>query len=366
MHRNPPPLRIAILGCGAISELYYTPALREMCRAGTVEITAVFDPDARQTAKLQSHFPGSAPVNRFADLSRHPVDLGIVASPPRFHAEQAIALLEQGIPVLCEKPMAATLAEAEKMLEAVAKAPRPLLAVGLFRRFFAANRTIREIVQKQLLGPVRRFEISEGYPFDWPAQSASFFKKSGSQGGVLADLGVHVLDLLIWWFGMPDKVACEDDAMGGLEANCRLQLGFPGGITGTVRLSRDTPLPNRTFIECERGWLRCNAASADQLELGFDGVAHSLKGSLASFDSAPAPTYSQSFLNQLLNVAAAVRGEEPLFIPGDQGILSLRLIEQCSRERKLMPMPWLSPGEWTRAQELSQLSQSSQPGEPTP
>jgi predicted dehydrogenase len=89
---------------------------------------------------------------------------------------------------------------------------------------------------------VKSFEISEGGQFNWPAQSASFFQKSNSQGGVLADLGVHVLDLLIWWFGMPEKVGYEDDAMGGLEANCRLELEFAGGVSGTVRLSRDTQL----------------------------------------------------------------------------------------------------------------------------
>lgn len=203
--------------------------------------------------------------------------------------------------------------------------------------------------RRESLGPVKRFQLSEGGPFNWPAQSESFFKRSHSSGGVLADVGVHVLDLLIWCFGMPEKVVYQDDAMSGLEANCLVELEFAGGISGTVRLSSDTRLANCTTIECERGWLRAPAASADQLEIGFSGVPYSVVGLNASLKetgfpgmrSTPAPTYQQSFSRQLQNVISAVHGEEALMIPGGEGLPSMRLIERCYRERTLMPMPWL-------------------------
>jgi predicted dehydrogenase len=359
--RSRASLRVALVGCGALSELYYAPALAGLACVMDLRVAVLVDPCNDRLAALKKAFPTARAVASLAGLKIGEVDVAIVASPQRFHAEQTISLLSMGVHVLCEKPMAATVMEAEQMTQAAKKSGK-VLAVGLFRRFFPVNQTVREIIRSQSLGAVKSFEISEGGLFNWPAQSASFFQKSNSQGGVLADLGVHVLDLLIWWFGVPESVHYEDDAMGGLEANCQLALKFSNGVAGSVRLSRDTQLPNRTIIECERGWLRCKAAAADQLELGLAGASHIFGGQLVSMDAsgphshqtAPALNYQQSFSKQLKNVIAAVRGEEPVFIPGEEGILSLRLIEHCYRQRKLMPMPWLEGQEYEQAKRLSE------------
>lgn len=355
------PVRIAIVGFGAVAELYYAPVLSELRKMGEVELSVVFDPDAKRLSKAAALLPGVHTTDEFSAALKAGTDLAIVASPPRFHAQQTIALLEQGAAVLCEKPMATTVAEAEAMVEAANRAGN-ILAIGLFRRFFPTSRSIYDVVRNQPLGPVTRFEIAEGGAFQWPAQSDSFFRKSSSQGGVLADLGVHVLDLLTWWFGMPEKVAYEDDAMGGLEANCRVELEFSGGVSGVVRLSRDTPLANRTIVECERGWLRCPAAASDQLELGFPGATHAIGGKLISnidpsgprsLGTLPARSYGQSFFAQLQDVLSAVRTGTPPFIPGSQGVHSIRLIEQCYAGRRLMTMPWLSDEEWAGALQRS-------------
>jgi predicted dehydrogenase len=323
----------------------------------------LFDPDANRAAKLKLLFGEAGVTTDFAVITGSGIDLAIVASPPRFHADQAIELLTHGIAVLCEKPMAATVAECEQMVRAAEKSRKPL-AVGLFRRFFPVNQTIREMIRNQSLGPVKSFEISEGGQFNWPAQSASFFQKSKSQGGVLSDLGVHVLDVLIWWFGMPERVDYQDDAMGGLESNCRLELEFRNGVSGTVQLSRDTSLPNRTIVEFERGWVRCKAVAADEFEIGFPGVPYAARGRLLQpgaqgphgFRTQPALSYHQSFTKQMRNVVAAVRGEEPVFISGEDGILSMQLIERCYRQRKLMPMPWLTESESQTAQMLAGIA----------
>jgi predicted dehydrogenase len=349
-------IRICIIGCGAISELYYGPALAELSLTGAIEVSALFDPDINRLTKLATLFPDAAKISDFDHILEGKPHAAIVASPPRFHASQTIALLAAGIAVLCEKPMAATVIEANAMIATAENSDLPL-SIGLFRRFFPVSQMIRDVVRNQSLGRVKSFEISEGGPFQWPAQSASFFQKSNSQGGVLADLGVHVLDLLIWWFGMPTEIAYEDDAMGGLEANCLIKLRFADDVHGTVRLSRDTQLQNRTFIECERGWMRCNAAASDKLEFGFPGSKYSIGGNLEinglrgprSVHSTPAATYHQSFTTQLVQFLAAVRGEETVFIPASEGLLSLQVIEYCYTNRKQMKMSWLSDCETVMA-----------------
>lgn len=352
-------LKLAIVGCGAISELFYAPALKALSQSEGIEVTALVDPNLSRLEFLGAIFPHAAKADNIAALATHPINLAIVASPPRWHAEQTIELLQLGIHVLCEKPMATSVAEAEAMVETARQTDR-VLAVGLFRRFFPVSETIRDIVRNSSLGAVRQFEISEGGPFGWPAQSASFFMKAHSQGGVLADLGVHVFDLLIWWFGMPHIVSYQDDSMGGLEANCLVELKFAEGVSGTVRLSRDTRLPTRTIIECEHGWVRCPAASANELELGFLTARYSLSGKTVlpgkagahGFWSKPALSYHQSFVRQLENVLSAVRKQDQVLIPGEQGVLSLRLIEQCYQQRTLLPMPWMGGSEFLAARRL--------------
>jgi predicted dehydrogenase len=352
-------LKIAMVGCGALAEIYYAPVVQELQADGLAEMSVLCDPDVSRLKKLRTPFAMAAAKNRIEEVVAAKPDLAIVASPPRFHAEQTIALLDAGISVLCEKPMAATVPEAEAMIAAAEKASVPM-AIGLFRRFFPVNRTIRDLVRNGNLGAVRRFEISEGGAFQWPAQSASFFQKSASQGGVLADVGVHVLDLILWWFGMPERVRYEDDAMGGLEANCRMELSFPGGVSGTVRLSRDTALQNQTVIEFERGWVRCAAAAANEMEIGFAGAEFAVAGQVRKTEgpraphSLPGDSSHQSFARQLRSFLVAVRGEGPVEVPGPEGIRSLRLIESCYRQRTLMEMPWLSPGEKAHASALAQ------------
>jgi hypothetical protein len=142
--------------------------------------------------------------------------------------------------------------------------------------------------------------------------------------------------------------------MGGLEANCRLELEFANGISGAVRLSRDTQLPNRTILEFERGWLRCAAAASDTLELGFKECSHGFEGKLflqdlngsRSLRNKPALSYAQSFSMQLNDVIAAVQSGKSPFISGAEGIRSLRIIDQCYSGAKLLAMPWLPEAEY--------------------
>ena len=357
---NSKPINIALVGCGAVSQLYYSPALQELEKSNLLHVKALFDPSSDSVAQLQKNFPAATCLKDLAELSPQEIDLAIIASPPRFHAQQTIQLLKSGLSVLCEKPMAATVAEAEAMIAAASTAPG-LLAIGLFRRFFPATQTIHKIVSLNVLGDVKSFSFSEGGYFQWPVQSPAYFKKATAQGGVLLDIGVHLLDLMIWWLGNPTEVIYEDDAMGGIDVNCRLQCKFAQGFTGEVRLSRDCILPNRYVIQGTKGWLSWDVNDAsDKIQMGFEDSSFALDAQIHDVEThnpltlgKPSLNFEQSFTSQLCNVIAAIDGKEPLMVPGEQAIQSLRLIESCYRHRTLMPMPWLSASESKRAYQLS-------------
>lgn len=350
---------VVLVGCGAISRFFYAPALTALALPEALRVAALVDPSEENRGHLAEFFPEARSFGSIEDAGIGSSHLVIVASPPRFHARQSIHALERGAAVLCEKPMAGSVEDAEAM--AAAAAAGGILAVGLYRRFFPACEAIRGIIQKQTLGQLRSFEVNEGGPFSWQAASESFFRRASTPGGVLYDTGVHTLDLLLWWLGDPSAFVYEDDAMGGLEANCRLALEYSDGCRGEVRLSRDWKTENRYTFFFERGFVRWTVNEADRLEICLDGMPASVRGNLVPMtrtgdlllEHGKARTNPQSFIEQLRNLSATMRGEEELRVPAAEGLRSLRLIDRCYGKRKLMEIPWLTPHEAEQAQRLA-------------
>jgi predicted dehydrogenase len=354
------PCRIALLGCGAVSELYYAPALQHLEEEGSAVLAAVFDPDAGRAAKFCAQFPKAVAYPDESFLPKTPLDLAIVASPVSSHETQAIRAFEAGIAVLCEKPLAANTEAGERMIAAARKHQR-ILAVGLLRRFYSNVQFTRQLIQNKTLGCVKSFSIQEGGTFNWPARSDSFFRKSTAGGGVLLDVGVHVLDLVVHWFGEPRGLTYADDAMGGLEANCRMELSYPDGCKGTIQLSRDWRTSNLYLIEFERGMLKLRAGEAEDLALELTHSTFSLEGALKDRKGPDSPAniafsatnFQQAFLAQLQDVIFALQTAGSPTIPAEEGIRSLRLIEHCYQNRTLMDMPWLTPEERKAGQFLA-------------
>jgi predicted dehydrogenase len=354
------PVEVVLVGCGAISQTVYAPVLRVLEGTGEVRVAALVDPAAAQRDAVAKSFPGAA---AYADLEQCPINgrtLAIVASPPRFHAPQSIHALRRGAAVLCEKPMASSVADGEAML-AAARETNGLLAIGIFRRYFPAFEALKSIFERRPLGPLLGFSVQEGGKFAWGAASDSFFRRDMTMGGVFYDVGVYVVDLLLWLMGEPASFAYQDDAMGGVEANCRLDLVYPGGVRGTVRLSRDWATRNRYEFRFERGTVAWRAGHGNRLQVTLDGVPFALDGELAARTPLPGGTAVetathtslQSFTVQVRNVLAAMRGEGALRVPGEEGIRSLRFIARCYEARTLMDMPWLTPEERGAAEALA-------------
>jgi predicted dehydrogenase len=325
-----------------------------------LRVVAIVDPNPLNAAHLQSQFPASIHLRDLAELRPHEVNLAIVASPHSMHAEQSIRLLEVGVSVLCEKPMATSVADARAMIDAAASSSG-VLAIGMLRRFFPATQTIRRILALNILGEITSFQFSEGdASFAWPVASPGYFRRSEAHGGALLDIGVHAIDLMLWWLGEPIEVVYQDDAMGGVEVNCRLQCTFAQGVVGEVRLSRDCALANRYTLRGTKGWLTWSVNQAEGFELGFEHADYLLKAGLHEAVHTlthPEPgdaamSFEQSFVRQLSNVIGAMSNTESLLVPATEGIAAVRLIEHCYRQRSLMSMPWLDQSEIARATEL--------------
>ncbi len=341
----PAPVPVILVGCGAVSRLFYQPALRELARLGIARTVAVVDPAAEARNELGRALDSHACPDLPKAMSLG-AELAILATPPRFHRAQAETCFAAGIDVLCEKPLAPTAADAEAMVAAGAAAGR-LLAAGHYKRFMPAHRAIKHFIARGTFGPLRSVEIVEGGKFAWPAATDSFFRPEQTPGGVLLDIGVHVLDLLLWWLGEPAAFTYADDARDGLEANCRLEATSASGATVSIRLSRDWKTANTYVFRFAQATIHSRVNASNQLELTFDGVPMTFAAELRDPlpdrpgpPSTPLETNPQAFIAQLVDVCAAVRERRAPFVTGASATGAVRWIEACYAARTRLPEPW--------------------------
>lgn len=311
---------LAVVGCGAIADLSYFPALAAdpSLRAATWLVEPSLDRGRAAAAKFG--FPVDQVV---ADQDALPASIRVAinATPSHLHRGTTLALIERGVSVLVEKPFAETLADARAMVDAAAG--RCVLGVNQFRRLGPSNAMARAIVRSGQLGRLRRISWIEGHKFDWPTQSGFYFRRpwNGRPRGVLLDIGVHVLDLICWWLdAAPTVRGAVMDGHGGPEATVSATLRA-GEAEIDLRLSILAKLDNRFVIEGTQGALRGSTADYDRLEIRKgDGPWRTLK--------APGTTDKIAIATRLIgNLVAAADGREPLLIPADSTLAPLGLID---------------------------------------
>ena len=329
------PLRLAMLGCGAVAEFAHLPAA---ARVPDCRFTLLVDTNRDRRESLAAHFgvPRTAPdwaaaVDEF--------DAAIVALPHTLHEEACGALLRAGKAVLVEKPMATTKAAALRMT-AVAEETGGLLAVGLMRRYQWAHRLARELIAGGTLGAIRRFDFREGSPYNWPVASDFFFRKETAGGGVLMDTGAHTVDSLLWWLGPFAGVDYRDDAIDGVEADCILNLTMVSGATGVVELSRTRRMRNTAIIEGERGSV--------EVEMGGNGIKLRIGGLPCAIEGAAGfeghhgfqQQYFDLIVEQLATWVKAGRTNGRPAVTARDASPSIELIETCYANKQYWALPW--------------------------
>jgi predicted dehydrogenase len=337
-------VRLAVLGGGAVAQIHHLPAISASERA---EAAVVVDADAERARSVAARFgvPGSATDYREV-LDR--VDAAVIALPNSLHAPVAMDLLKRGIHVLVEKPMALSGREAGEMI-AAAEAGGAVLAVGLDFRFFDSTRFVRDFLASGFLGELRSFDLRQGVIPRWPFATDFLLRKETAGGGVLADFGVHVLDLLLVWLGdwqsIDYPLEYRDDARGGIESDCEMNLTMKSGLPGAVEISRTRNLRNTCIFEGERASLEVGIWDPDPaIVLRVGGQEMSLSGQARRKDS-PALTFQDVFVRQIDDFAAAIREKREPLVPGREGRRSLDLIEACYAARQPLELPWDEPAE---------------------
>ncbi len=226
-------LRLGIIGTG-FARRVQLPALALVPGVRPVAVASGNRANAEATAR---EFSLPAVFDHGAELARDPqVDAVIVASTPASHAEFAIAALEAGKHVLCEKPTALNAAEAQRMLAASRARPDRVAWIDHELRYDAARRKIRELIRGGAIGEVRHMELSLKPYFrtDGRAQTNqnatpwTWWSDAAQGGGILGAVGSHLVDLCRFWTGHEVVQVAGGVATYGRE---RLDGGTPRPVT---------------------------------------------------------------------------------------------------------------------------------------
>lgn len=260
------PLRLAIIGCGAVAQQLYA---RTLPRVAHVRTEFVVDVNPGAATALAGRL-GARPVSM--DEARDQADAIIVATPPSLHREHVELFLRAGRIIVCEKPFVGSEQDAAELIDAAARSACELF-VGHFRRSFPALGLARELVATGVLGPLQRMFVCEGGRFDW--QASSGYPTTDRLGGVLFDTGSHCMDMALYATGLDEErfglrvheVRRERaEPAHEIDAHFAIQLR-QGDIEARLLLSRQQSLANRIRLEYERGILEFPTSLRDALRI---------------------------------------------------------------------------------------------------
>lgn len=342
------PIRVGIAGLGRSGWSIHARLLEIL--PDRYRVVAVVDADEARRNEAVDRFDCMA-YTAYGDLLADPaVELVILALPSHLHADLSIAALAAGKHVVCEKPMATSLTDADRMVAAAQESDH-ILTIFQNRRYDAHFAKVRSLIESGVLGRIVQIRVTAsnfGRRWDWQT-----LKEYG--GGTLNNTGPHFIDLVMQLFGAgePDQVYCHLDrtlTLGDADDHVKLVfkgegtptvdmemsaacaypgefwhiMGTKGGLTGTLselhwRVMDESKLPPRTldpsptegrsYNRDEITWIEESWRAADQINPGYE-------------------TY-------YIDLYETIRAGAPLIVTPESVRRVIKLMEQC---RQLSPV----------------------------
>ncbi|KAB2352615.1 Gfo/Idh/MocA family oxidoreductase [Actinomadura rudentiformis] len=339
-------LRVALIGFGTGGSVFHAPLISSV---PGLRLAAVVTSDPGRQAAVRRRHPDTNVLDSADRLweATGVYDLVVVTAPNRLHVPLAREALSCGMPVVVDKPVAASAADARSL--AALSAVRGLPVIPFHnRRWDGDFRTARTLIRDGALGDVRRFESR----FErWRPQIKQGWKESDDPrdaGGILYDLGSHLIDQAIQLFGRPRQVYAEIDVRrpGAVAPDdVFVALAHPGGVRSHLWMSATAAQLGPRFrvlgsraaytvngLDGQEDALRAGATPRDR---GWGVTPPEAFGRIgAPGDERAQPTEMGAYQEFYEGVERAVRGEAPPPVTLSDAIVGLEVIEAALRSAR--------------------------------
>jgi predicted dehydrogenase len=218
-------IRIGVIGAGGFGLF----ALQHFTQIPGVELAGMAGTHREAAFALAQRFGIEVVEEIDALLARQDINLIYIATPPFLHYPQGLAALRAGKHVICEKPLAMNLTQADEMI-AVAQQNHLALAVNLMQRYNPIFEVVRQLIESKVLGEFLHGYF-ENYASDEGLPPTHWFWDRSKSGGIFIEHGVHFFDLFEGWLGRGRVVAAQRTIRPGTDfeeqVNCTVR--YPDG-----------------------------------------------------------------------------------------------------------------------------------------
>jgi len=232
-------VRVGVIGCGgfglfALQHFTQVPGIKLVGMAGTHR-------PAAYAAAQRFGVPNIEDVGKL--LAREDIDLVYIATPPFLHHPQAIQALNAGKHVICEKPLALTVEQADEMI-ALARRGDRLIVANLMQRYNPLVQQVGGLIQSRILGePLHGY--FENYASDENLAPEHWFWDPSKSGGIFIEHGVHFFDLFSSWLGKGTVLGAASSRRGSTDIVDQVQCSVRYGETILVNFYHGFHQPGR-------------------------------------------------------------------------------------------------------------------------
>lgn len=330
-------IRVGLIGYGLAGRYFHAPLIAAV---PGLRLMAVVTRDATRAAQARAEHPGVRVVETVESLwSSGDLELVVVATPNRMHAPLATAALDAGLHVVVDKPLAGDSATARGLVERAASRDR-ILTVFQNRRWDGDFLTVRGLVEEGRLGRVLRFESR----FErWRPEPKPGWRQSatpGDAGGLLYDLGTHLIDQALVLFGPVSGIYAElvgRSGDGAVDADTFVALRHASGVRSHLWMSELAAQAGPRFrvlgtqsafakwgLDVQEARLR----AGERPHPGWSADPESAWGRLgADTDNVPVATEHGRWITFYEELVAAVRAGAPVPVDPQDAVSVLEVIE---------------------------------------
>lgn len=340
-------LKVGVIGVGGIARTH----MPGWAKSKHAEVISGADVNQAALERWASEHNIPKTHSSSEDLINDPdIDIIDVCTPSTYHAELSIAALEAGKHVICEKPLAPTPAEVEKMIAARDKSGKMLMTAQHFR-FTGKSKALKAEIDSGALGEVyharswmlRRSAIPTGL---------GFLLKQHSGGGATIDIGVHILDLTLWFMGNPKPVSVTGVARTELANNPKAFSIWNGE---TVPQEMDVEELALAFVRFENGatlvlevsWMLHHDTSGEDMKMwlyGNEGGAQWPKCEILQTNYDTQQLYNRSLqltkdlaephAQECIEFAQAIVDGAPSPVPAEQSLQVMQILNAIYESQK--------------------------------